>query len=271
MPESPGDRVGRQLVHFGSHPIAWIRYLWRHELRHREVLFRENPRFAFWDPIWRVGRRKVGRVLGVDPASLQGYFDELAPLHRQLVDEAGAVPSAGALMQAPLLYVMVRAAKPAWIVETGISSGYSARLLLEALAKNGGPGHLDSIGIDNFGVVAERLADPTAMRGRKIGWLVPPSLHDRWQLLVGTSQERLPPLLTSRGDPLDLFLHDSLHQYGTMQWEYRTAWPRIPRGGLLASHDVHANTAWPEFVTEQGLRGRDEEIDHDLGVVRRPT
>lgn len=271
MPESAGDRIRRQAVHFGSHPIAWLRYLYGHELRHREVLFRENPRFRYWDPGWRVSRAALGRVIGQPPGSLDPFYRELEPLHARLLEEAGPIPSAGALMQAPLLYVLVRATRPTWIVETGISSGYSARLILEALQRNGGAGHLDSIGIDNFGVVAERLADPTAMRGRKIGWLVPESLHPLWSLHVGKSQEMLPPLLASRPGPLDLFLHDSLHQYPTMRWEYTTAWPRIPPGGFLASHDVHANTAWPEFVREQGLLGRDAEIDHDLGLVRRAS
>lgn len=270
MAESLGGRLARELVHFGSHPIAWARYLYRHELRHREVLFRENPRFADWRPMWRVGRRGLARSMGVPPERLDPLFGELAPLHAQLVAEAGPVPSAGALMQAPLLYVLVRAQRPRWIVETGISSGYSARLMLEALRRNGDGGHLDSIGIDTFGVVAERLADPGAMRGRRIGWLVPEELKPLWTLRVGTSQERFPELLKERADPLDLFLHDSLHKYPTMRWEYESAWPRIPPGGFLASHDVHANVAWPEFVGREGLAGRDEELDHDLGVLRRP-
>ncbi len=172
-------------------------------------------------------------------------------------------------MQAPILYVTVRARRPKWIIETGISSGYSALLLLEAIRKNGG-GHLDSIGVDVFAMVAERSADAGALAGRHVGWLVPEELHPYWTLVLGTSNERLPGLLAARADPVDLFLHDSLHQYPTMRWEYTTAWPRIAAGGLLASHDIHKNRAWPEFLGEQGVADRGAELDHDLGLVEKP-
>jgi hypothetical protein len=166
---------------------------------------------------------------------------------------------------------MVRAERPRWIIETGISSGYSGRLILEALQRNGDGGHLDSIGIDVFGLTKDRLDDPRGMAGRRVGWLIPPALAPLWTLHLGTSEEHLPKLLDGESGLIDLFLHDSLHQYGTMRWEYTTAWPRIAANGFLASHDVHANRAWPEFVGEQGLTGHDEELDHDLGVVRRPV
>jgi hypothetical protein len=271
VPESTLARLGRRWTHLTRHPLAWARYVWLTEVRHKEVRFIVNPRFADWGPMWRVSRAPLGRLLGTPPETLDGIFAELAPVHRALLAEAGPVPSAGALMQAPLLYVMVRATRPHWIVETGISSGYSARLILEALQRNGDGGHLDSIGIDVFGLTKDRLDDPAGMGGRRIGWLIPPSLQSNWSLHLGTSEEHLPKLLAARTGPLDVFLHDSLHKYPTMRWEYTTAWPRIPVGGFLASHDVHANRAWPEFVGEHGLSGADEELDHDLGVVRRST
>jgi hypothetical protein len=211
----------------------------------------------------------LARVLGTEPERLDPIFAELDGVHARLVEEAGSVPSAGALMQAPLLYVLVRFARCRWVVETGISSGYSARLMLEALAKNDNGGRLDSIGIDVFGMTPGRSDDPSGMAGRRIGWLVPESLRSRWSLHVGRSNEELPKLLAERTEPLDLFLHDSLHQYGTMLWEYETAWPRIPPAGFLASHDVHANRAWPEFVSSRADAGAPEEIDHDLGIVRK--
>lgn len=271
MPESAGERLARRWTHLSRHPLAWARYVWLRELRHKEVRFATNPRFADWRPMWHVSRKPLGRLLEVPPESLDPIFGELGSVHAALVAEAGPVPSAGALMQAPLLYVLVRATRPRWVVETGISSGYSARLILEALRRNADGGHLDSIGIDVFGLTKDRLDDPAGMGGRRVGWLIPESLKDLWTLHLGTSEEHLPKLLAARSDPLDLFLHDSLHQYPTMRWEYTTAWPRIPPKGFLASHDVHANRAWPEFVGQQGLTGRDEELDHDLGAVRRPS
>jgi len=36
--------------------------------------------------------------------------------------------------------------------------------------------------------------------------------------------------------------------------------------GFLFSHDIHANRAWPEFLSVHGLSGN-QELDHDLAGV----
>ncbi len=218
--------------------------------------------------MYDVARPALRRLTGADASTLDALYAELATVHEQLRAEAGDRPSAGALVQAPLIYLLVRALRPRGVIETGISSGYSARLILEALARNGS-GHLDSIGIDVFGMTQNRGAKDLREAGLHVGWLVPDRLAPWWTLHLGTSQERLPPLLAQRSAPLDLFLHDSLHQYPTMSWEYSTALPALAKGGLLASHDVHANAAWTDFLRDHGLL-HDEELDHDLGVVRLP-
>lgn len=218
--------------------------------------------------MYRTARPGLARLTGADAGTLDGFFDELGPVADDLWREVARTPSAGALMQGPLLYVLVRTLRPAWIIETGISSGYSARLLLEALERNGS-GHLDSIGIDVFARGRRPGEGKPGLEGRHVGWLVPERLMGRWSLHVGTSQEKLPGLLEGKGRSLGLFLHDSLHQYPTMSWEYTTAWPALRPGGVLASHDVHANRAWRDFLGAQGL-SRDEELDHDLGAVRVP-
>jgi len=57
-----------------------------------------------------------------------------------------------------------------------------------------------------------------------------------------------------KGDQLprsiDMFLHDSSHSYQHMLWEFRQFWPLLRDGGLLVSHDVQMNAAFPEFVTK---------------------
>jgi Methyltransferase domain len=216
--------------------------------------------------MYDVSRPALERLLGTPRSTLDGYFAELGPLHQELLTEVGRLPSAGALIQAPLLYVIVRATQPNWIVETGISSGYSARFALEALARNG-HGHLDSVGIDVFALGSPGEHRPTSLEGRTVGWLVPPRLHAQWGLLIGRSEDRLPPLLRPRPGELDLFVHDSLHQYPVMKAEYEMAAGALRPGGLLLSHDVHASRAWPEFLRSWGLDG-DVELDHDLGAVR---
>jgi len=200
--------------------------------------------------------------------ALDGYFRELEPLHAALLRDVGELPSAGALMQAPLLYVVARSTRPRWAIETGISSGYSARLLLEAFRKNRA-GHLDSIGVDEFALNPAAAAARGGLADRHVGWLVPPDLYPFWTLRIGRSDDLLPPLLASSPAPVGLFLHDSLHQYATMRWEYASAFPRLAPGGLLASHDIHANAAWPEFIGTHPVE-RVAEVDHDLGLAALP-
>ena len=240
--------------------------MWVREIRQREVPFRVNPRFLDWRPMYRVSRTALARVAARPVEELDGYFAELAPLHQALWEEVGALPSAGALIQAPLLYVLVRARRPQLLVETGISSGYSARLILEALRRNG-TGRLHSIGVDIFALRDPTRPEASGLGGRSVGWLVPPALKDHWTLHLGRSDDVLPPLLAAAEAPLDLFLHDSLHQYPTMRFEYETAFPRLRPGGFLLSHDIHANVAWSEFLGQHPLADADE-LDHDLGVAR---
>jgi hypothetical protein len=256
----------RRLLHLTRHPIWWAEYVWIREIRQREVTFRQNPRFRDWRPMYDVARGGLARLTGRPAPELDAYFEELTPLQADLLQSVGGLPTAGALMQAPLLYVLTRALRPKRIIETGISSGYSARLLLEALERNG-DGTLASIGIDVFGATRRPGEAPTSLDQRHVGWLVPDRLKHRWTLLIGPSEEQLPPLVADGRRNLDLFLHDSLHKYPTMRWEYSTAFPALSPGGLLCSHDIHANRAWPEFLQEHALRG-DEELDHDLGAVR---
>ncbi len=269
MPESPRSAVRRRLYHVGRHPIAWARYLYERELRGRDVLFRVNPRFADWAPMYRVARPALERLTGRPRPELDGYFRELAPLHAELYRSVGALPSAGAMMQAPLLYVLLRAVRPRLMVETGVSSGFSARLALEAMEANG-VGRLWSIGIAKIAVGTLRPELAETVRDRPVGWLVPPRLRPRWELRVGPSEELLADVLHREARPLDLFVHDSLHLYERMHAEYELAWPCLVPGGYLLSHDIHHNAAWPELLRDHGLSG-DEELDHDLGAVRVPS
>lgn len=217
--------------------------------------------------MYHLCRSDLARLCRVRPEELDPYFEELAPLHATLADEVTNLPAAGALWQAPLLYILVRSSRPKWLIETGISSGYSSRFLLEALARNG-TGHLDSIGVDELAIGRTPEAVARTIAGRPVGWLVPERLHDRWGRHVGTSQEILPNLFDGRDESLDVFLHDSEHIYATMISEYASAFPHLTSDGWLLSHDIHNSSAWNEFLARNGLRG-DAELDHDLGAVRR--
>ncbi len=133
----------------------------------------------------------------------------------------------------------IRAFQPETVVETGVANGVSSAYILLALQKNE-RGALHSVGLN----------DPQYLPvGKPLGWIVPESLRSRWNLLVGDSRGLLPPLLAKLGT-IDVFIHDSLHIYDHMLWEYRTAFPFLRPGGLLFSDDAAWNSAFPEFCRE---------------------
>src|SRR5687767_12401824 len=117
--------------------------------------------------------------------------------------------------EAAELYVVVRAAKPRVVVETGVASGVSSAHILRALAANG-TGALYSIDLPN---VQEHSTLP---KGRMSGWIVPDSLRKRRKLYLGDSRELLPELLQDLGN-IDMFLHDSDHSYENMTFEFEQA------------------------------------------------
>jgi predicted O-methyltransferase YrrM len=160
--------------------------------------------------------------------------------------------------EAAELYVVVRAAKPKVVVETGVASGISSAHILLALAANGA-GTLHSIDFPN---VQQGSMLP---QGRTSGWIVPEALRGRWMLQLGHSRELLPDLLRTL-DQVDLFLHDSDHSYQGMWFEFEQALPRLKHGGLLMSDDTHLHSAWDDFCAKHHLRPT--RIGH-LGVTRK--
>jgi predicted O-methyltransferase YrrM len=132
-------------------------------------------------------------------------------------------------------YAIARAARPDIIIETGVAFGVTSAFFLKALQING-KGVLHSIDLP-----------PLATETDKVGIFVPPDLKSQWQLHRGKSRRLLPPLLADL-PPIDLFLHDSLHTYRNMRFEYEVVWPALKPGGILLSDDVALNRAFETFV-----------------------
>ena len=122
------------------------------------------------------------------------------------------------------VYLLVRSMQPDVVVETGVCYGASSAYILQALAENR-RGVLYSIDLGNSS------DEPPN------GFFIPQRLTDRWHLTIGDSTQALPQLL-ARLERIDLFLHDSLHSYEHMMWEYDTAFPHLHADGVLSSHDV---------------------------------
>lgn len=137
-----------------------------------------------------------------------------------------------------LLYVIVRKLCPDKVVETGVSAGVSSAYILQALEDNQN-GYLYSIDLPNTAIEEAKNVERT-------GFVIPEYLHNRWTLLLGSSQELLRPLLKDIGN-IDIFLHDSEHSYNNMQWEYEVSWMSLKENGLIMSHDINDNAAFSDF------------------------
>jgi Methyltransferase domain len=155
------------------------------------------------------------------------------------------------------LYKLLRDLRPEVAVETGVCNGVSTAFLLLALEDNG-TGTLHSIDLPEIageeyeeGTFWDGKGGAVIPPGKEPGWMVPPALRERWELVLGRSQDELPPLLERVG-PIDFFMHDSEHSYECMSFEFHAAWEALRDGGMLVADDVNVNTAWAEFVREVG-------------------
>jgi predicted O-methyltransferase YrrM len=152
-----------------------------------------------------------------------------------------------------VLYLFVRAVRPALVIETGVAAGFSSSYLLQGLTDNG-TGRMISIDLPTTGPegridhdgVRDRSSVPTA---DQTGFVVPDELRPRWELRLGDAREVLPRTL-GEVPSVDLFFHDSDHSYEHMLWEFRTAWPHVRSGGWLLSDDVTRNSAFVDFCRE---------------------
>lgn len=137
-----------------------------------------------------------------------------------------------------VLYAMVRARRPALIVETGVANGHSSYLMLRALERNGS-GRLISIDLD-----------------ARAGVLVDSSLRAAWDLRILPETGRgaaFRGLMRQLG-AIDVFIHDSDHQYQWQRLELATAAGSVRSGGVVASDDVDASFAFVDVARERGWR-----------------
>ena len=159
--------------------------------------------------------------------------------------------------EAAALYLLVRLIKPDRIIETGVSAGVSSAYILCALHDNN-KGELHSIDLPPDNLPPDK----------ECGWAVPESLRGRWNLHIDDAKEILEPLLDSIS-AIDCFIHDSLHTYEHMIWEFRTAWKYLRPQGLLLSHDVGRNKAFFDFMKEKGVPWRNYRVFHVLGGFKK--
>jgi predicted O-methyltransferase YrrM len=192
--------------------------------------------------VWRRSATKLNR-LEPFPIPFYGMWEVIARFSAEIRasefmaemmrrrDRHGSQGLMGAL-DCATLYALTRWHRPAVVVESGGFVGLSAAFILQALADEG--------------LTKARLYSIESSGDCEMGALIPDQLRPQFVPLRAKVEDVV------RGDKLpgsiDMFLHDSSHRYRHMMWEFQEFWPRLRDGGLLVSHDVHMNAAFPKFV-----------------------
>ena len=239
-------------------------------VRRRAKFAIKNPRYAFGAMMRELtfaDEKFLSAITGASASEIRGYLDE--PIgtaefaaHLRSAEEQFrklSVDSADLFAKKVLnQYAAVRALKPNCVIETGVANGVSSSYLLLALRKNG-QGCLHSVG----------LADPAFLpAGKEPGWLVPEWLRSGWQIHLGDARDILPSLFGQLGS-IDVFIHDSLHTYEHMMWEFETAYPYLRPGGLLFADDALWNDAFHDFARKAGAH--EAHILRGVGFLRKSS
>ena len=214
-------------------------------------------------------RDEVARFLGgrdvlagyereVKASGLMEHLLEKGREHHAAVVATGAGHSLGAIgyTEGAYLYAVLRTVRPEVMVETGVANGFSTAFSLLALQANE-TGHLHSVDMPREvgreyepGTFYEGEGRAGIPPGSESGWLIPQALKERWTLILGRSQEELPPLLGRLGT-IDAFMHDSEHSFDCMWFEFNAAWPALQQGGVLVSDDVNSTHAFGRFAAQE--------------------
>jgi len=151
-------------------------------------------------------------------------------------DKQGAEGVMGAL-DCATLYGLTRWHRPLISVESGGFIGMSSAFILKALTDEK--------------LIVSKLYSIELSEDCEQGALIPDELRSASAGFVPV-RGRIEDLLKRDQLPqsIDMFLHDSSHSYRHMLWEFRQFWPRLRDGGLLVSHDVQMNAAFPEFIAK---------------------
>lgn len=176
-------------------------------------------------------------------ADLNGYVTDMTVRHglRFIADDH---PNFGRRLG---WYAMVRARKPAVVIETGVDKGMGSVLLCAALRRNAAEGRPGTYyGTDINPQAGYLLGGPYAEVGR---------------ILYGDSVETLKTF----DRPIDLFVNDSDHSVEYERVEYATIRSKLAPGAVVLGDNSHNSTALVDFAEATGRRFlffREEPRDH---------
>ena len=133
-------------------------------------------------------------------------------------------------------YSLVRAIKPAVVVESGIDKGLGSCVIAAALLRNkaeGAPGILYALDIEETS-----------------GWLLGSPYDEVVEHQIGDSHDTLKKLEQS----IDLFIHDSNHSYDHERGEYEIIHENLSDHALILSDNSHECAALMDFASELGQK-----------------
>lgn len=209
--------------------------------------------------------RFLGRLTGARAAQIKGFLSEpfqdqgLYGHFRDVEKQLEGTRDIGANLYAKrvlLQYAIVRASRPGRILETGIANGVSLAYLLLAMECNQ-KDSLHSIDVNDGSFLP---------LGKRVGWIVPEWLRHRWTVHLGDARELLPQLLAQVG-PLDVFIHDSLHTYDHVKFEYEQPNPCLRPASILMAGDAGWNTVFLDFALAPGTTVYN--IIRGVGVLKK--
>ena len=179
------------------------------------------------------------RLGGYDKSDLTKLYEIGNYIYSQLRDQCGENLQNSWGMQGThgILYYVVRKYKPDLFIETGVAHGYSSMVILSAMEKNY-KGSLISVELSQYFNICHKQ--------KKVGWIVPEVLRNRWEIKYGKSSEVLP---TIKKGP-DIFYHDSDHSESNMLFEFKWAAEQIRKDGIIISDDIDRNKSWKIFHKE---------------------
>jgi predicted O-methyltransferase YrrM len=173
-----------------------------------------------------------------DIAKIADEFDEVtARLEHRYTETETLFPARWGVEASTglTLYALTRLLQPTTVVETGVADGRSSFMILSALERNG-HGTLHSFDV--------RPDAGSLARG-----------HAQWHLHTSDAKDPRSTFTAALAeiDTIDMFVHDSDHGYPNQMFEYESAWPKIPAGGVLASDDVDLTKAYVDFAVREDL------------------
>jgi predicted O-methyltransferase YrrM len=207
---------------------------------HLEPYLRKAPQYETVE--WETAIEALNEPLG---ASLAEFLseDSLREIEDQVREGIGAMPSNapfasfhnGDFSLGRLCYALARIKRPNVIIETGVCYGVTSSFMLKALEVNG-RGSLYSIDLPPLGENADAF----------VGRLIPAGLRSNWKLNRGSSRKLLSGILRNIG-AVDMFVHDSLHTYRNMRFEFELVAPHLTPDAIVVADDIEGNSAFEEW------------------------